>query len=234
MEYSIVIPLKDEEQNIEPLIEEIREAMLKLDAPWEIIAINDGSTDDTKPILDRLANDDINLRPIHFTENFGQSSAFDAGFKAAKGKWIVTIDGDGQNDPKDIEKLIKHANDADLVCGLRQKREDSLVKRWISKLGNSVRTFFLKDGIADTGCSLKLYKKEALKHIKMYDGLHRFLPALFLIEGFRIKTVHVNHRPRLRGKTKYTLWNRSLNTIYDLLTVSWMKKRHLKYKIEDQ
>lgn len=234
MKYSVVIPLKDEEENIGPLIEEVERAMEPLCAPWELICVDDGSQDRTVPFLEELKKKKPYLHLLEFTKNFGQSSAFDAGFKEARGEFVITLDGDGQNDPQDIPKLLKEIEQADLVCGQRKRRKDSLTKRLISRLANRVRSFLLHDGIPDSGCSLKVYRREALKKIKLYHGLHRFLPALFQIEGFKIVSIPVNHRPRLKGKTKYTLLNRQLNTIFDLLAVSWMRKRQLRYEIKGE
>lgn len=231
--YSIVIPLKNEANNIISLIDELESVMHNLKNPWELVCIDDGSEDKTRQILTDLAIEKSYLRTIFFKKNYGQSSAFDAGFKAAKGSFVITLDGDGQNDPKDIPRLIELIFDCDLVCGIRLKRKDSLTKRLISKLANFVRSRLCDDGIEDTGCSLKIYRKSCLERIKMYDGMHRFLPALFKIEGFRIKQIPVNHRERLKGKSNYNFFNRSLNTITDLFAVCWMKKRHLHYQTEN-
>jgi glycosyltransferase involved in cell wall biosynthesis len=230
--YSVVIPLKNEADNIIPLIQELEPVMHNLGCPWELICIDDGSTDATRQILNSLVTQKSYVRPLFFKKNYGQSSAFDAGFKAAKGQFIITLDGDGQNDPKDIPQLVKLIVDCDLVCGIRLKRKDSLTKRLTSKLANFVRNRLCHDGIQDTGCSLKIYRRECLHHIKMYHGMHRFLPALFTIEGFRIRQTPVNHRERLKGKSNYNFFNRSLNTLFDLWAVYWMKKRQLHYQIE--
>lgn len=230
--YSVVIPLKNEAENIIVLIEELQPVMEQLGKPWELICIDDGSTDGTDQILKELSKQKEYLRLISFDRNYGQSSAFDAGFKAAKGDFVITLDGDGQNDPHDIPSLLGLIQNSDLVCGIRLKRKDTLSKRWISKMANLVRNWLCDDGVQDTGCSLKIYRKECLDKIKMFNGMHRFLPALFKIEGFRIKQIPVNHRERLRGKSNYNFFNRSLNTLADLFAVRWMKKRHLHYQIK--
>ncbi len=232
--YSVVIPLKNEESNIVDLINEIEPVMENMGLAWELICIDDGSTDETRDILKKLSHQKPYLKPIFFTKNFGQSSAFDAGFKAANGQFVITLDGDGQNDPKDIPHLVALISQSDLVCGIRAKRKDSFVKRLTSKLANFVRSRLCDDGVQDTGCSLKVYRRECLKNIKMYHGMHRFLPALFKMEGFRIKQLPVNHRERLRGKSNYNFFNRSFNTVADLLAVRWMAKRHLHYQIESE
>lgn len=230
--YSVVIPLKNEADNIINLINELEPVMNNFTQPWELICIDDGSTDDTQQILSDLFKQKSYFRFIVFKQNYGQSSAFDAGFKAAKGKFIITLDGDGQNDPKDIPKLIELIQNCDLVCGIRLKRKDSFIKRITSKMANFVRSRLCDDGVQDTGCSLKIYRKDSLDQIKMYQGMHRFLPALFKIEGLQIQQIAVNHRERLRGKSNYNFFNRSLNTIADLWAVRWMKKRHLHYQID--
>lgn len=231
--YSVVIPLKNEESNIIELIDELEPIMNSLGKSWELICIDDGSTDNTKALLKDLAKKKHYLKPIIFKRNYGQSSAFQAGFDAARGEIVITMDGDRQNDPADIPKLEKLMKNCDLACGIRQKRKDPWNKRWISKIANRVRRWFCHDGVQDTGCSLKMYKKSCLKKIKMYNGMHRFLPALFTIEGFRIAETPVNHRERVKGVSKYNIFNRSFNTIADLLAVNWMKRRHLNFQIDE-
>lgn len=230
--YSVVIPLKNEAGNIIDLIDELEPVMSALGEPWELICIDDGSNDGTDRILSSLVSKKPYLRPIFFDKNYGQSSAFDAGFKAARGTFVITLDGDGQNDPKDIPKLLELIQECDLVCGMRKKRKDSFIKRLTSRLANFVRSRLCDDGVQDTGCSLKVYRKECLAHIKMFHGMHRFLPALFKMEGFRIQQIPVNHRERLKGKSNYNFLNRSLNTVADLWAVRWMQKRHLHYQIK--
>lgn len=232
--YSVVIPLKNEAGNIGALISELEPVMESLAKPWELICIDDGSTDNTREILEDLSKQKPYLHMISFQRNYGQSSAFDAGFKASRGEYIITLDGDGQNDPKDIPSLARLIPACDMVCGIRLTRKDTFIKRATSKIANLIRNMLVDDGIQDTGCSLKIYRKSCLDQIKMYQGMHRFLPALFKIEGYRIQQIPVNHRERLRGKSNYSFFNRSFNTIADLMAVRWMKKRHLHYKIKAQ
>ncbi|MBA3604159.1 MAG: glycosyltransferase family 2 protein [Parachlamydiaceae bacterium] len=232
--YSVVVPLNNEEENIEELIAEIAPVMHTLEKPWELICVNDGSTDNTLSRLQSLAHKYPELRVLNFDKNYGQSSAFDAGFRAIRGEYVITLDGDRQNDPRDIPGLIAALDGADLVCGRRMKRKDTLVKRVTSFLANSIRSRLCKDGVQDTGCSLKVYRSKCLKEIKMFHGMHRFLPALFVIEGFRVKEVDVNHRERSRGQTKYNFFNRSFNTVADMLAVRWMYKRRLQYRIDNE
>lgn len=232
--YSVVIPLKNEEDNIIDLVEELEPVMHSLKKPWELICIDDGSSDQTLSILKNLLADKSYLKILSFTKNYGQSSAFDAGFKAAKGDYVITLDGDRQNDPADIPKLLNMIEHYDLVCGARVNRKDPWSKKITSLLANLVRRNICEDGVSDTGCSLKVYRATSLRKIKMFNGMHRFLPALFKIEGFRVAEIPVNHRERTKGKTKYNFFNRSFNTIADLAAVSWMKKRHLHYQINKE
>lgn len=232
IKYSVVIPLKNEESNIVDLINELEPVMNGLNEPWELICVDDGSTDSTLTILIDLLKSKPYLRIIIFKKNYGQSSAFDAGFKSAKGEFVITLDGDRQNDPADIPRLIEAMADSDLVCGYRINRKDPWTKRITSSIANPIRSWICDDGVHDTGCSLKIYRTACLHQIKMYNGMHRFLPALFKIEGLRIKEVPVNHRERLKGTSKYNFLNRSFNTISDLWAVAWMKKRQLRYEIE--
>jgi glycosyltransferase involved in cell wall biosynthesis len=231
--YSVVIPMKNEEGNVLELIAEVESVMQKMGKPWELICINDGSTDRTEELLKELEKTKPFLKIITFERNFGQSSAFDAGFKHSQGEFVITLDGDRQNDPADIPTLIHAMSEADLICGWRINRKDTWFKRIISILANKIRTRMCDDGVHDTGCSLKVYRKDCLTKIKMYQGMHRFLPALFKIENFRVKEIPVNHRERVSGKTKYNLLNRSFNTIADMFAVNWMRKRRLLYKIHN-
>ncbi len=228
--YSIVVPIYNEKDNIAPLVQEIEWVMHGFS--WELIFVDDGSTDTSKQVLTTLSRTKPHIRAIFLKSNYGQSNALAAGIRASLGTWVITLDGDGQNDPRDIPLLIAAAHDCDMVSGIRKKRKDSLLKRLISRLANAVRSRLLKDKTTDTGCSLKLYRRSCFEKIPLYKGMHRFLPALFQIEGFTTKEIPVNHRPRERGSSKYTLFNRGISTLVDLFAVAWMKKRRLTYEIE--
>lgn len=232
-EYSVIIPLKDEEDNIIPLLEEVHSVLRCLSGAWEVICVDDGSTDATRQRLNAWQALHPELRILSFDRNYGQSSAFDAGFRAARGNIVITLDGDGQNDPQDLLNMVPLLHQYDLVCGIRKKRRDCWSKRWISKIANWVRSRICEDGVSDTGCSLKVYRRSCLQQIKLYHGMHRFLPALFVIEGFKVGEIPVHHRERQRGKSKYHLLNRSLNTVFDLFAVAWMKNRQLKYRVKE-
>jgi glycosyltransferase involved in cell wall biosynthesis len=234
VKYSVVIPLKNEEGNIEILVNELAPIMKKLGSSWELLCVDDGSTDKTVSKLQDLQIQHQELKILAFDKNYGQSSAFDAGFRNAAGEFIITMDGDLQNDPKDIPKLVENADQFDLICGYRHNRKDPIIKKITSYFANKVRGKLCADHMKDTGCSLKLYRKNCFDKIKLFDGMHRFLPALFKNENFRVMEVPVNHRPRQHGTTKYNFLNRSFNTIYDMLAVRWMRSRSLQYKIKDK
>lgn len=234
IKYSIVIPLKNEEENLIELIREIEPVMNGVRSPWELICIDDGSTDRTLTMLSDMTLSKSYLRVVSFDRNYGQSSAFDAGFKHALGEWVITLDGDRQNDPNDIPKLIAISENYDLVCGNRVNRKDPWHKKFTSRLANFIRRRFCQDSVNDTGCSLKIYRRDCLHKIKMYQGMHRFLPALFKIEGFRVAEIPVNHRERVKGRTKYNFFNRSFNTVADMFAVRWMSKRQLNYRIDKE
>lgn len=233
IDYSIVIPLKDEEQNVLLLLQEIEPIMQSLGKPWELICVDDGSKDQTLNLLKEHQKEKNFLKIISFEKNYGQSSAFDAGFKKAEGKFVITLDGDLQNDPRDIPKMLEHADHFDLVCGWRHTRKDRFSKRITSKFSNAIRSRLCKDHIHDTGCSLKIFKRSKLNQIKLYHGMHRFFPALFRMEGFSVLEIKVHHRPRTQGKSKYHFFNRSIGPIIDMFAVYWMRKKKLRYQLKE-
>jgi dolichol-phosphate mannosyltransferase len=230
---SIVIPVYNEQDNIKPLIAELREVLSGLKESFEIILVDDGSRDRSFAILKEVASQNPTIRLIRFKENTGQTAAFDAGFRAARGNIIVTMDADLQNDPHDIPRLLKKIGEFDVVCGWRYKRKDPWIKVVSSKIANFVRNKLSQEEIADTGCSLKAFRKECLQNVKLFNGMHRFLPTLAKMEGFTVIQIKVNHRPRRFGTTKYNIKNRMLRAFADLLAVRWMKRRHLKYEIAE-
>jgi dolichol-phosphate mannosyltransferase len=231
--FSIVIPVYNEEDNIKPLIAELREVLSVLGWSYEIVFVDDGSRDRSLEILKAAASQDPQIRIIRFKKNTGQTAAFDAGFKAVQGDIVVTMDADLQNDPHDIPRLVEKIGEFDIVCGWRHQRKDPWIKIVSSKIANFVRNKLSQEEIVDTGCSLKAYKRECLQKLKLFNGMHRFLPTLAKMEGCTVTQVKVNHRPRRFGTTKYTISNRMVRAFTDLLAVSWMKRRHLDYKIEE-
>ena len=228
---SIVIPLYNEVDNIEPLGHAILLAMQGQN--YEVIFVNDGSTDGSAKKLKEWCAGYTNFRTIHFMRNAGQTAAMDAGFKSAAGKYVVSMDADLQNDPADIPALLEKLNAYDMVCGWRQRRNDPWIKRISSTVANFIRNKLSWEDIKDTGCSLKAYRKECLNRIKLFNGMHRFLPTLFKMEGFSVIEVVVNHHPRKFGKSKYGISNRAFRAFIDLLVIRWMKKRMLNYEVEE-
>lgn len=222
---SVVVPVKNEAPNISPLIAEIRAALA--DVPHEIIYVDDGSTDETAAILAAEAARGPLMRRHHRIA-CGQSAAVVTGVRAAAGTWIATLDGDGQNDPADIPALLARAQAESglvLVAGHRTRRQDSAVKRVSSRFANRLRAAILKDATPDTGCGLKLFPRAAFLELPAFDHMHRFLPALFIRAGGRVISVPVNHRPRLRGASKYGTLDRALVGIVDLFGVAWLQRR---------
>ena len=227
-ELSVVVPLYNEEENLPILQEELRIALSGLD--YEIVFVDDGSVDGTADRIEAAPN----VRLIRFAKNAGQSAAIHAGLTAARGATVVVIDGDLQNDPADIPKLLREiSNGADLVCGYRLKRRDTVVKRLTSRIANSVRSRYTKDGVRDTGCTLKAMRRECVDTLVPFKGMHRFIPALVKAGGYRIVEIPVNHRPRRFGQSKYGLGNRALRATIDMFGVRWLLSRRLNYKIRE-
>jgi glycosyltransferase involved in cell wall biosynthesis len=228
---SVVIPVFNEEQNLRPLTAELVNVLESLQRSWEIIFVNDGSIDRSNIVLGELGTEFPRVRVITFKRNCGQTAAFDAGFKAARGEIIVTMDADLQNDPLDIPRLLEKIGEYDAVCGWRYRRNDPFIKLVSSRIANYVRNKLSNEEIVDVGCSLKAFKAAYIKKLKLYSGMHRFFPTLIKMEGGRVAEVKVNHRPRRHGFSKYNIRNRMMRSFIDLLAVRWMKKRKLNYEI---
>ncbi|MCD4759557.1 glycosyltransferase family 2 protein [archaeon] len=222
VEISIIIPSYNEEKNILILHKEITKTLSKLKKSYEIIFINDGSTDKSEEILNNIK--DNNTKVIHFRKNFGQTAAIDAGFKASKGKVIITMDGDLQNDPKDIPKLLNSIEKGyDIIAGWREKRKDSFKIRSISKVAKILRKILLNDKLQDSGCTMRAYKKECIKDLNLYGEMHRFIHVILRAKGFKIAQIKVNHRKRKFGKTKYNA-TRGLKGLLDMILLKfWMQ-----------
>jgi len=224
---SFVIPVFDEEENISPLAGEILTEAIKLGLPFEILFINDGSRDKTLSVIKELAQTVPEVRYVSFTENCGQTAALSAGFQAASGDTIITLDGDMQNNPADIPFMLTHYGEHDMVTGWRHCRKDTFFRRIGSLVGNTFRNYMTGETIQDTGCSLKVMRASMAKRIKMFRGMHRFLPTLMRLEGARVIEVKVRHRPRIHGKSKYTNLKRGIEGFHDVLAVRWMIRRNL-------
>ena len=218
---SVVVPVYNEEGNVRELHKEILDVCKKENYQFEIIFVDDGSKDKTPEICKELKP----LKYIRMRKNFGQTAAMDAGIKAAQYDYIVTMDGDRQNDPADIPKLVNYLeeNNLDIVSGWRKNRKDTVMKKFTSRGANFLRGIIVKDNIHDSGCSLKIYKKECFDHINLYGEMHRFIPALLRIKGFEVGEVVVNHRPRTAGVTKYN-WKRTIKGFVDMISLWFWSK----------
>ncbi|MDH5748719.1 MAG: glycosyltransferase family 2 protein [Rhodospirillales bacterium] len=233
---AIVVPVYNEQDNIEPLIREIK-AALDEGSSYEIIYVDDGSTDATPDRLKAMEALSPSLKAIRHRDRTGQSTAIATGVRAAGAPVIATLDGDGQNDPADIPKLLQIFNqsgnrDFILVAGLRANRKDTLLKRLSSRIANRVRARLLGDDTPDTGCGLKIFSRAAFLDMPRFDHMHRFLPALMIRQGGMVISVPVNHRPRQRGQSKYGLWDRLWVGIFDLIGVMWLLRRASNAQIE--
>jgi dolichol-phosphate mannosyltransferase len=225
---SVIVPIFNEEENIPILQSELHAALKDLD--YEIIFVDDGSSDRTVDRIEAAPN----VRVIRFEKNAGQSAAIYAGLKTACGATVVLIDGDLQNDPADVPRLLSEiARGADLVCGYRTKRQDTPLKRMTSRIANAVRSRYTKDGVRDTGCTLKAMRRECVGALVPFKGMHRFIPALIKGAGYRLVEIPVNHRPRRFGHSKYGLSNRALRATADMFGVRWLLSRRLNYKIRE-
>ena len=223
---SVIVPLFNEEENMSILQSELKAALAGID--HEMIFVDDGSIDRTLERIETAPN----VRVIRFEKNTGQSAAIYAGLQAAHGAITVLIDGDLQNDPTDIPRLLAEIDrGADLVCGYRARRKDTLLKRLTSRIGNFVRSRFTKDYVRDTGCTLKAMRRDCVSALLPFKGMHRFIPALVKGAGYRLVEIPVNHRPRRFGQSKYGLGNRALRATIDMFGVRWLLSRRFNYKI---
>jgi dolichol-phosphate mannosyltransferase len=223
---SVIVPLFNEEENMSILQSELKAALAGID--HEMIFVDDGSIDRTIERIETAPN----VRVIRFEKNTGQSAAIYAGLQAAHGAIAVLIDGDLQNDPTDIPRLLAEIHrGADLVCGYRARRKDTLLKRLTSRIANFVRSRFTKDYVRDTGCTLKAMRRDCVRALVPFKGMHRFIPALVKGAGYRLVEIPVNHRPRRFGQSKYGLGNRALRATIDMFGVRWLLSRRFNYKI---
>jgi dolichol-phosphate mannosyltransferase len=240
-EISLVIPVYNEEPNLPPLAGEIRRTMLALGRPYEVLLVDDGSTDGSLAAMIRLASQDPAIRVIKQARNAGQSAALDAGFRHARGGIVVTLDADLQNDPADIPRLLARlegggeaAGACDVVCGVRVNRRDSWVRRLSSGIANTVRNRLTRESVTDVGCTLRACRAEVLRRIPVWKGMHRFLPTLLRMEGARIAEVEVRHRPRRFGEPKYNIRNRIWRASADLLGVRWLQARWIDRRLAQE
>jgi dolichol-phosphate mannosyltransferase len=235
IEISAVMPAYNEEACVEGTVRELHEVLRKTGRTFEVLAVDDGSTDGTGERLKTLARELAGLRVIRLTPNSGQSAAMKAGFRAARGGILITLDADGQNDPAEIPRLLEQLDRCDVCCGYRENRQDSLAKRAGSRLANVVRNLALGEKVRDTGCTLKAFRAEWARDLPLeWRGMHRFLPALMALRGARVEEIPVHHRPRAGGRSKYTNWGRLKETVWDLWAVRWMQKRFRRFTAEEQ
>jgi dolichol-phosphate mannosyltransferase len=234
---SFVIPCHNEQDNLRALIAAIREATDPLKLNYEIIIADDFSSDNSWKVLNEIAASDARVRGIRFAFNCGQSAALWAGMKAARGKFIVTLDADLQNDPRDVPQFLTALEKADCVCGSRiaaRGEGDGFVRIASSRIANWVRNKISGENVTDAGCCYRAFRRECVADLKFFKGMHRFLPTLFKIEGFTVAEIPIRHNPRSAGQSHYGVWNRLFASFYDLLAVSWMKKRMFKYQIAEK
>ena len=234
VDISVVVPVFNEEENLPILVPRIVEVLKPLGKTYEMIFVDDGSTDRSRHLLKEMVSQYPQIRVLGFKKNCGETAAGAAGLKEARGGIVITIDADLQNDPKDIPTMLSYLKDYDMVTGWRQKREDSWVKRITSRIANGIRNQLSGETIQDSGCTFRVYKRECLQNIKLYKGMHRFMPTLVKMEGFRVIEIPIAHHPREFGVSKYTTWNRMWRAFVDLLAVKWMRSRHIHYDIEER
>lgn len=234
LDLSVVIPIYNERENLASLEEKLNETLPKLDLNYEVVFVDDGSLDGSEELIRTLQKQNPHLQLIRFARNFGQSAAFIAGFRAARGRIIITMDADLQNDPADIPALLEKIDEFDVVCGWRHQRNDPWVKKISSKVANAVRNRLSDETIADTGCSLKAFRRECFDNIILFNGMHRFFPTLLKMEGFSVTQVKVSHHSRLHGISKYNIRNRLWSSLKDLMGVRWLQKRRLNYHVIEE
>ncbi|MCS7183520.1 MAG: glycosyltransferase family 2 protein [Thermoanaerobaculum sp.] len=230
--FSLVVPVHNERENLKPLVAAVIPVMESLGKPFELILVDDGSTDGSSELMDELAAQEHRLRVLHFEHNCGQSAALAAGFAHARGDIVITLDADLQNDPADIPLLLPLLQHFDAVVGIRHVRHDSAWKRFSSKFANAVRNWLTREDIKDTGCPLKVFRREAIQKVRMWNGAHRFLPTLLKLEGYTVTQVPVRHHPRRAGKSHYGTWDRAFRGLRDALGVRWLQDRALSWRVK--
>ncbi len=227
-EIAIVVPVFNEADNIEPLVRELVRIFAAETRSWEIVLVDDASTDDTWSRIKTLQASVPTLRGVRHAQNRGQSAAVWTGITHSTAPLLCTLDGDLQNDPAELPRMLGMLGEVDFVCGHRVKREDSFVRKASSRIARAARKAALRYDFADTGCALRAFRRECLAGLFAFNGLHRFLPILVAGGGFKCREVPVNHRPRVAGVSKYGVWNRLWRGIFDLVGVAWFQRRRIK------
>lgn len=232
---TLIVPVYNEEGNLRVLTDEIMAAMKRQPRTWELLFVDDGSSDGSLAEIQRLAFVHAPVRYLSLAENRGQSAAFAAGFAEGRGEIYVTLDADLQNDPADIPVMLNlYEQGCDMVVGWRARRRDGLLKRLSSRFANAIRNKLSRENIRDTGCSLKVMRASLCKGLPLFKGMHRFLPTLLKMRGATVAEMRVNHRPRHSGESKYGVWDRAFSGLYDLLAVRWMQDRSVNYRIRER
>jgi glycosyltransferase involved in cell wall biosynthesis len=226
-ELSLVAPVFNEVENLRPLVDRVHE-VFDGKVEWELVLVDDGSSDGSTALIREIARSDPRVRGVFHPENRGQTNATASGIRFARAPLLATLDADMQNDPLDLLEMRARLGANDAVVGYRVKRQDNWIRRFSSRFANAVRNGLTGDRIRDTGCSLKLFRTEALRAIPLFEGMHRFLPTLLRIHGYQVVEHPVSHHPRLRGTSKYGVWNRAFRALRDLLAVRWMRTRIIR------
>jgi glycosyltransferase involved in cell wall biosynthesis len=229
----VVVPVYEERDNLEPLHAELTAALADVTGGVEFVYVDDGSRDGSAEVLAGLAARDERVRVLRFAANCGQTAAFAAGFEAARGEVVATLDADLQNDPADLPRLLAALDGADVVNGVRQGRQDGFVRKLSSRIGNGFRNWVTHESVTDVGCSLRVMRAAPLRRVKLYRGMHRFLPTLLRLEGARVIELPVAHRPRRHGRSKYGIANRLFVGVADVFAVRWMQARQLRWRLRD-
>ncbi|MCX7765387.1 MAG: glycosyltransferase family 2 protein [Candidatus Sumerlaeia bacterium] len=231
---SVVVPIKNERDNIKPLVEEIIQTLAPTGWKYEIIYVDDGSTDDSFAVLQQLQSTVPQLRCVQLDRNYGQSAAFTAGINTARGELVATLDGDLQNDPGDIPAMVQllTQKNLDMVTGYRARRHDTGFRRLQSRIANFIRNKITRDDIKDSACSVRVFRRECFASIVKFNGMHRFMATLFKMAGYKVEQHPVNHRPRQFGRGKYGMLNRVFKATTDLFAVRWLQKHRLYYRVK--
>lgn len=226
---SVVVPVYNEAENVQPLLERLAAVLADWPGRAEMVFVDDGSTDRTLELLVQAQASEARIRIAHFRRNLGQTAALATGFRLARGAAVVTLDGDLQNDPADIPPLVEMLKEWDAVCGIRVGRQDGWWKRFSSRIANAYRNWLTQDDIVDIGCTLKAFRRECVEGLELHRRMHRFLPTLLKMRGYRVTQAPVRHHPRLRGKTHYGTWRRLVEGLGDVWAVRWMKKNRIDF-----
>lgn len=229
---SVIVPVRDEKDNLAPLLAELLEVLGGLQRACEVILVDDGCRDGSAEVMDKLAASDPRVLALHFDRHYGQSAALLCGLRHARGEAIVILDADRQADPRDIPKLLELLPGHGAVTGIRTHRHDSWWRRITSRFANRVRNFLTREGIVDTGCPIKVFAAAALRDLPAFDGMHRFLPTLVRLAGHAVVQTDVRHRRRLAGRSKYGTWDRAFRGLRDALGVRWLQDRHVRWQLQ--